>query len=120
MSNLKNKTISLPSPDGKSTVKLPIKELGISFPMLVESKRPGEDDIALPGFGQSRGGGPRGRVEGDGQPKVTVLRYDFAIQFCWKETPLSERLQKQKAEANQGPATQGGNHVAAPMSTERR
>jgi type IV pilus assembly protein PilM len=53
-------------------------------------------------------------------PSFDVVRYDFTIQFCWSEKPLSKRVEerlkaeeeaKQKAEAEA--AASGGDSVAA-------
>jgi hypothetical protein len=95
-------------PDGKTPqVKLtqvPIKDLGISYPVLMEhgpSKIPYNDDVPLPGWSPTNGG-----MEA---PTVKVKRYDFAIQFCWKETPLSKRMEKAKsAEPDKSPALASG------------
>ncbi len=108
----KGTLVSLPiavlGPDGKTPqvkmTQVSIKDLGISYPVLMQhgpSKLAYEDDVTLPGWSPTNGG-----VEA---PAVKVKRYDFLIQFCWKETPLSKRNEKAKqSEAEKTPALAAG------------
>jgi type IV pilus assembly protein PilM len=91
ITNLQTQMVTLPTPNGK-TMQVSIKDLGIGSPILLSVGRPKEDDVPLPGFSERTGG------MGDAEPPtVSVYRYDFVVQFYWKETPLSIRLQKLKA-----------------------
>lgn len=96
---LQTKMVTLPTPDGK-TIQVPIKDLGIGSPILVPGGRPKPDDVPLPGFSE--------RKAGDAGPEtVSVDRFDFVVQFYWKETPLSKRLQKSKAPAGDKKPAEG-------------
>jgi type IV pilus assembly protein PilM len=117
--SLQSEVITLPTPDGK-TMKVAIKDLGIGSPILVPGGRPKEDDVPLPGFSERKG------AAGDaGPPTVSVYKFDFVVQFYWKETPLSIRLQKSKtapggkkpAEGEKTPAlAAGANTTSAPRT----
>jgi type IV pilus assembly protein PilM len=95
--------ISLPGPGGKMT-QVAIKDLGISYPVLMPlgSHKAMPSDVPLPGWTPANGGNE--------PPTIKVDRYDFVIQFCWKETPLSKRLeQKSKpTEPEKSPALAAG------------
>jgi type IV pilus assembly protein PilM len=90
--------ISVPGPDGKKTeikmTQVSIKDLGISYPVLMnygQYKKPYSVDVPLPGWNPTNGGMDA--------PTVKVDRYDFVIQFCWKETPLSKRIEQKTKQA---------------------
>ena len=101
----KGTLISLPGPDGKST-QVSIKDLGISYPVLLnygQHKTPYQADIPLPGWNPGNGAEA---------PSISVNRYDFAIQFCWKERSLSK---VKPAEAEKSPAlASGADNATAP------
>ncbi len=101
----KGTLISLPGPDGKST-QVSIKDLGISYPVLMnygQHNLPYQADIPLPGWNPGNGGEA---------PSITVNRYDFKIQFCWKERSLSKG---KAAEAEKSPAlASGADNATAP------
>jgi type IV pilus assembly protein PilM len=101
--NLQTKEILLPSLNGKAPSKVLIKDLGIGYPVLLSKGNKNKDEIPLPGFGEN-GNGRRG-VADVVQPTVTAWRYDLTIQLCWKETPLSARLEKSSSPASDKPAT---------------
>jgi type IV pilus assembly protein PilM len=97
----KGTLISLPGPDGKMT-QVAIKDLGISYPVLMHfgpNRIAYSSSVELPGWSPSNG-------QPDA-PSIPVKRYDFAIQFCWKETPLSKRKSKQ-SEPEKSPALASG------------
>jgi type IV pilus assembly protein PilM len=93
--------------DGKLEL-VPLKELGIGNPVLVESARirparipdPDAEEVDKPD-GQK---GPSKTIE--------VQQFDFVVQFSWQETPLSKRLQQRQELEKAKPAD--GNVVAAP------
>ncbi len=104
---LMTETISLPDEHGKSVALKP-RDLGISFPVLFPVNRPTQETIPIPGAaagGQSRFADP------SAAQTVTVDRYDFIIQFAWKETPLDKRMEKAEnpngVEASKPPASAG-------------
>jgi type IV pilus assembly protein PilM len=110
LKSLQNAIVTLPGPDGKP-MKFPLKDLGIGNPVLLPGGHPKDDEVSLPGFSDRKG------APGDaGGPNVTVSRFDFVVQFAWRETPLTIRLQKAKspqgdkkpAEGEKSPALAGG------------
>jgi type IV pilus assembly protein PilM len=91
LKSLQTATVTLPGPDGKP-MKVSLKDLGIGDPVLLPGGHPQEDEVPLPGFSERKG------AVGDAvPPTVTVSRFDFIIQFAWRETPLSVRLQRAKS-----------------------
>lgn len=75
---------------------------------------------AMGGTGGSRTGVVKNAKGEEVKPSFDVVRYDFIIQFCWVEKPLSKRVEerlkaeqeaKEKAEAEA--AANGGEAVAA-------
>ncbi len=82
--NLRNKTVTIVDPDGKA-VELPIKELGIGYPViLTEGNHPHDTTV----------------TDADGVA-IPVKRWDFTLQFAWSPTTYTQRLEKEKA-AEQG------------------
>ncbi|HEV2972110.1 MAG TPA: type IV pilus assembly protein PilM [Pirellulales bacterium] len=102
--NLETKEISLPSFNGKPPGKVLIKDLGIGYPVLLTGGNPEPDEIPLPGYG-GEGGNPRRGSGDEGQPIVKAFRFDFTVDLCWKETPLSARLETAKPPTTDKPAT---------------
>jgi type IV pilus assembly protein PilM len=101
--NLREAKIKLIGKDGQET-ELPIKELGIGYPVIVSEIRPlvpeqWVDPNALSTKGLKDA---KGNPVPDAQP-VTLKRFDFTLQFAWQPTPLSKRLEKQ-AQGQQTPA----------------
>jgi type IV pilus assembly protein PilM len=107
-----------PKKDGKKLQPLP-KEIGIRYPVLVDPGKPQPwevvDPYALPeseAAAESPAPGaarPAARTAGP----IELQRFDFVVQFCWKETLQSERKrqkEQQQKEAekkgaeNKGPA----------------
>jgi type IV pilus assembly protein PilM len=114
MRNLEEGTVSIPSPDGKTMMQVPLKELGIGYAVLVRAPRPFDEEIPLPGSSDQPAAGPGVQVRDPGHPNtepktVTVQRCNFIVQFCWKETPLNVRLEKRKAASEPSPTLQAGN-----------
>jgi type IV pilus assembly protein PilM len=106
--NLENKKILLPDgPSGKMKL-VPIKDLGISCPVIVQSWRVRGVEIRDPNAEAAEQGGLEGPGAGAGMgrrgaepvpPAATIKlrQYDFVLQFCWQETPLTKRLNPQPA-----------------------
>jgi len=61
---------------------VPLKELGIGFPVIVESSTVRTVRVKSPyaAAGQAKPG------EGDGAGEVSLRRFDFIVQFCWQPT----------------------------------
>ncbi len=94
MQNLKTAKVNLPGPDGKP-IPVTMKELGVGNPVLVEISRPKEEMIPLPGYDSK---------QAENIPEVKPERFDFTVEFYWKETPLAMRLKngdEQKKSAEQ-------------------
>jgi type IV pilus assembly protein PilM len=111
--NLEQGTVQLPDgPDG-APIDVPIKDLGISYPVVVTQyridDRPFYPDASDQEGGGQRGGGMRmpmaemglGRPGGvGGAPEIKaprewkLRRYDFVVQFCWQPTTRSGRQSK--------------------------
>jgi hypothetical protein len=112
---LEEGTVALPDGPNGELVDVPIAKLGIQFPV-VTTQNPIVSVTYLPeAIGgdtsgrsmrsprmEGREGLSRGGVGGDGtmsEPKIWKLRrYDFTIQFFWKETPRSARQEKPAGE----------------------
>jgi type IV pilus assembly protein PilM len=116
--NLENGSVSIPSPDGKTTMQVPLKELGIGYAVLVKASKPVDDEISLPGSNeQGAPGAPGSRARDPDHPNaesktVIVPRCNFIVEFCWKETPLNERMEKNKPGGESPPALQAANPLA--------
>ncbi|MEM8865324.1 MAG: type IV pilus assembly protein PilM [Planctomycetota bacterium] len=110
--NLLQKTVMLPDGQGGELVEVPLSKLGVSYPVLVTSlpifettyDPNAQDDESNQGGARrarpavSRFGGPgaRGGAEGaeaEQEPELWKLRrYDFIVQFVWKPTPRTVRI----------------------------
>jgi hypothetical protein len=52
-----------------------------------------------PGMNGGGGRGPTQKKNEDGEPPtLPAPRYTFTVQFCWQETPLTERLETKEQE----------------------
>ena len=92
------------------------KEIGIRYPVLVDPGMPvaeevvnpyampseseATSDAAAPARPTPRGPGRAAAAARNGAP-MSLLRFDFVVQFCWKETRPSERQQQKEPEKNQ-------------------
>ena len=104
--------IKLPDGPNGEMVEVPIKDLGISYPVVITQNRihdnvtyyPDAVDTDMQGQAgrgaMSRGEerGPRGAATaGDQTPEVKswkLRRYDFVIQFCWQPKTRTQRHEK--------------------------
>jgi type IV pilus assembly protein PilM len=135
MKNLEDKKIQLfdlaaaknnPKTTAATRTAVLAKDLGIGYPVLVRSFRLHDDDIPLPGF-EDEGHGPGGLPAIGGSEaaaaaksgvatKVTAARYDFIVQFCWKETPFSKRTEKKAGEGDKPAALAGTAATTVPKN----
>ena len=97
--NLNEAIVELPGKDGK-LAKVSIKDLGISHPVIVSQ-------IGTPRTIPYPAGDPiaEGTRNPDGSvtpAKVPELkRFDFIVQFAWRPTPLSKRLEAEELKAKE-------------------
>lgn len=128
LSKLYHGKVYLPSGEPGKGEWVTNKELGIGYPVLLDPRRvmpvrikdPNAEaaertKAALgqrtgpgmgPGMGAEMGSGMGGQTD---QNMITVQRFDFVVQFCWKPTPPSERHKNkaQQAAPADGTAPQG-------------
>ena len=103
LKNLAVGEVNLPGRDG--TIH-PVKmaDLGISYPTLVTKEPRTDMQIPNPDYKTDSNG-----VASD--PSVpeffTVERYSFTVQFCWKETRLTERMTKSDESQDAAAAVDG-------------
>jgi type IV pilus assembly protein PilM len=109
MESLETLPIDLPAVGAKEKETVMAKDLGIGYPVLVRPGRiqtvevPDEEAIAkllaqagAPGINK-----PPIDPNLAGVPLKQLKRFDFMLQFCWKETPASVRAkEREKAEAS--------------------
>jgi type IV pilus assembly protein PilM len=120
--NLETGTVKLPDGPQGDLVDVLIKDLGISHPVVV-TKEPLINVQYWPEAteGDESGSGPSrpimrqegtvtpGRIGNAAEPALPkpwkLRKYNFIIQFCWKETPRGERLKKSQegSEAEEAP-----------------
>jgi hypothetical protein len=117
--NLENKKILLPDGPGRKMKLVPIKDLGIGYPVIVQSWRVRSVEIqdpnaevpeegAVGAFGAGEVAGRRRAAAEPDAPTIKLRQYDFVLQFSWQETPLTKRLNPQPAT----PAEDAGNVAA--------
>ncbi|KAA5540060.1 type IV pilus assembly protein PilM [Roseiconus nitratireducens] len=135
--DVQSKSIKLPNPNNPSEiVEYTPKELGITYPLLLDIAETVKDSIPNPDYeeptigatGSAAAPMPAGGTGGvitdaNGEPKfLTPRRMDFIFQFVWNETTYSQREEarrlKAEEEAQQAPeeGTEGeelDNSVAA-------
>jgi type IV pilus assembly protein PilM len=97
--NLRSKKIKLVDKDGKHT-EIPIADLGIAYPVITSPiNKYVTKSVPDPA---------------DETKEIQLKQWDFRLQFVWKQTPISRRLelQKQREQGQQNPAlaraTEGG------------
>jgi type IV pilus assembly protein PilM len=117
--NLEEKSITLPGKDGKPE-QVKISDLGLTYPLLVNSEKLKQVEIADPAAAPAAVPMPRNgnnalaadRAAQANGPKKIVLRNDFIVQVAWQPTPRGKRDEKKK-QVNNAPA---GTVTAAPES----
>lgn len=114
--NLKEGVVLLPDGEGDAMIEVPMADLGISHPWLVEgsSIEPEilDPEADLPDAGRRRSpinrpgiSDPIGEEELPESTEIELKRYDFIVEFCWQPILKSQRREnaelKRQAEANQ-------------------
>ncbi len=122
--NLKEGVVLLPDGEDDAMIEVPMADLGISHPWLVEgsSIEPEilDPEADLPNAGSnrfaSRRPGDSDPLEDEEPPEPTEIelkRYDFIVEFCWRPILKSQRREnaelKRQAEANQPAETAAAN-----------
>jgi type IV pilus assembly protein PilM len=91
--NLRDSKVTLPAKDGQS-MELALADLGISHPVIVSEIRP------LVTEQRPDPNADAGAKASDGQPlapkTIDLKRFDFTVQFAWRQTPLAKRLENQQ------------------------
>jgi type IV pilus assembly protein PilM len=128
LKNLMEGTVRLPDGPNGEVVDVPIKDLGIGYPILVFFRRTSDpqplyDPSEGPSYGQGGEGddgpmprprsgvtatAPAGEEQKPEEPKVQMVRRTpFIVQFCWTQTPPTGRqlIAQQRAEAANEAAT---------------
>jgi type IV pilus assembly protein PilM len=117
IANLENKVIQLPVYDAQGRpgmAAFSMKELGIDFPVITYDGKLESLEIDETGQILSQNnayGGAAAPVPG-AKPPITVKQYNFRVQFCWKPTPASKRLEARQPKAP--PADESGAVAVAP------
>ncbi len=99
--NLREMKIKLVGKGGQET-ELPIKELGVGYPVIVSAIEKVKVDTIVD---------PYAEVAKEAEPKrVDLRRFDFTLQFSWQPTPLSKRqeIQDERAKGQSTPALASG------------
>ncbi|MGO8688522.1 MAG: type IV pilus assembly protein PilM [Thermoguttaceae bacterium] len=99
MHNLVTGKIVVPSAEGKGVRTVSMKDLGISYPVLVSRGKVYRVYVDNPKpiveGGSKRGEGALPVVEGEHPPvdqdKIALDEYDMVIHFCWQPTLASQR-----------------------------
>ncbi|UUO05897.1 pilus assembly protein PilM [Blastopirellula sp. J2-11] len=96
-------------------VEITMKELGVSHPVIVLDSVPKlvmldnpdydpetmsrNGDMMSTGIGPGGPMGPMGTEIEIVPAKIPVKVYEFTVQFCWQETPMSKRIENKKIQA---------------------
>lgn len=99
LKKLEDANVELPGGPGKKAYIFSMKDLGISYPVLIESKRR-KVSIPNPNYvAKSNDGVPSaGQNEPQAKPFEDVQVCNFTVQFCWQEIRASQRLEKRERE----------------------
>jgi hypothetical protein len=107
MKQLRDGKVQLPGKDGKLQ-EVSVKDLGIGYPVIVSEIRPpvpvtletGEEEVST----------ETGRQTVKQTKTITLKRFDFILQFAWRPTPLSKRIEIEEQRAKE---KQAGGTLAA-------
>ncbi|MCE9555353.1 MAG: type IV pilus assembly protein PilM [Planctomycetes bacterium] len=84
LEDLDTKTVKVPTADGKGTIEVPIRELGISYPVIF-SESPQLVEVRVPNPKALFDPAHPDRVPDPAAPKtISLLKYDFVVQFAWQ------------------------------------
>jgi len=92
---LLNSKVKLPNGDGDKEEAVSMRELGITYPVLVGNPKRVEDyPVDNPyASAESGAGGPRitNPVSDTSAGQITLRRFNFVVHFCWQPKSYSER-----------------------------
>jgi type IV pilus assembly protein PilM len=127
---LENGVVQLPDGEGGKLIDVSIKDLGISYPVVVTQPRirtitfdPDSTDSNASGQSsrmmtsredRSPRGGTSGTPDQPEQRSWKLRRYDFVIQFCWQPKTRTLRREKAAAPTEAAPGTASAAGAAAP------
>ncbi len=93
LDNLLNTQVELPNGEG-GREKVSMRELGITYPVLVNPKGVENEEIDNPSAYAESGG-----IKTDSSGRIKLTRFDFTVQFCWQPKLPSDRHKEKKKEA---------------------
>ncbi len=109
LKKLETEKVELPVGKNHALELVPIKDLGISYPVLINPSQIVDEPLIDPTVQDNEdepGAVPKSK-------SVNVPRFDFVVQFCWQETPPSVRAKK-KAERTAAAAAAAAASAADP------
>jgi type IV pilus assembly protein PilM len=116
LKKLETGTVMLPTGKGGKLQLFSLKDLGITNPVLVASQRIRNVEIPDPEAEDPPATGAAGGMEANrARRMITVPMFDFVVQFCWRQTPLSKRLELQQEREKAESAKQAAANAAAPV-----
>ena len=84
LEKLDDTTVKVPTADGKGTIEVPIRELGISYPVIF-SESPQLVEVKVPNPKALFDPAHPDRVPDPAAPKtISLFKYDFVVQFAWQ------------------------------------
>ncbi len=122
MTALHGNKVLLPIGDREGVELVSVKELGISYPVLVNLGIVHEVELEDPNFDSDEEGmgegagmgrtarGPGGAMGSGGtaaRKMIKLRRFDFVVQFCWQLTPPTKRHDKKAEEEGESAEGEG-------------
>ncbi len=90
--NLHFAQVILPAADRTDKMPVSVKELGITYPMLIDPRGVTDEEVDNPNAGIG------GESAADGKT-MELSRFDFLVHFCWQPTLFRERGESDEEEA---------------------
>jgi type IV pilus assembly protein PilM len=115
--NLESGTVKLPDGPKGAPVDVPIKDLGIRYPVVVTTEKtksvqylsePSDEGTTGTRYTPAMEGRglPGQNMPGEAGPEIWKLRqYDFFIQFAWQPQPRGQRLENMAKQGEAAPGT---------------